>query len=65
MASIVQIDGTNYLDVKLAAGCRGTTGTTGCGLEGALTLSGVGDSATLEYTCAPTRSVCVSDRRKT
>jgi hypothetical protein len=53
MAAIVPINGTNYLDVTLKKGCLGTTGTTGCGLEGALPLFGVGDSATLEYTCAP------------
>jgi hypothetical protein len=51
MASVVEIGGTKYLDVKLKGGCLGTTGSSGCGLEGALPLFGVGDSATLEYMC--------------
>lgn len=50
MASITDIDGSKYLDVKLHNGCIGTVGGKGCGLQGALPLFGMGYSATLEYT---------------
>ena len=52
MASIVDVGGSKYLDVKLHQGCVGTVGEKGCGLLGALPLFGVSDAATLEYTCA-------------
>lgn len=50
MASIADMDGTKYLDVRLHDGCVGTVGDKGCGLQGALPLFGMGESATLEYT---------------
>lgn len=59
MASITDIDGSKFLDVKLHAGCVGTVGEAGCGLQGALPLFGVGDSATLEYTCASLMPSCL------
>lgn len=49
MASIADIDGSKYLDVKLHGGCVGTVGDAGCGLQGALPLFDMGASATLEY----------------
>lgn len=52
MASIKDLDGSKYLDVKLHDGCVGTVGSKGCGLQGALPLFNMGDSATLEYMCA-------------
>lgn len=52
MASIADVGGAKYLDVKLHQGCVGTVGDKGCGLQGALPLFGMGASGTLEYTCA-------------
>ncbi|NJR43963.1 hypothetical protein HC761_00290 [bacterium] len=45
MASITNIDGTNYLDVLLPQNCVGTVGASACGLQGGLPLFGMGDSA--------------------
>jgi hypothetical protein len=55
MASIADVGGRRFLDVKLHQGCVGTEESKGCGFMGILPLNDQGspEVATLEYSCAP------------